>query len=94
MEPDNFDLHIYSNDVSYYHKDLMKLIDSVTEKDKAELEKLANETSKKLGREVKLIWGYKLRDPYIDNILGHVLGGDRGSAKRDKHKKSFRYVIR
>lgn len=77
MEPDNFDLHIYSNDVSYYHKDLMKLVGSVTEKDRSELEKLANEISKKLGRQVNLTWGYQLRDRYIDNILGHVLGGDR-----------------
>jgi len=77
MEPDNFDLHIYSNDVTYYHKDLMKLIGSVTEKDKSELEKLANETGKKLGRQVKLVWGYNLEDKYIDNILGHVLGSDR-----------------
>jgi len=77
MEPDNFDLHIYSNNVSYYHKDLIKLIDSVTEKDKSELEKLATEVSKKLVREVKLIFGYKLRDRYINNILGHVLSGDR-----------------
>ena len=72
MDTDNFDLHIYSNNVTYYHKDLMKLIGSVTEKDKSELEKLANETSKKFGQQVKLIWGYKLQDRYINNILGHV----------------------
>ena len=74
MEPDNFDLHIYSKTVTYYHKDLMRLIGSVTKKDKSKLENLANEISKKIGvrRPMRLVWGYTMADKYIDNILGHV----------------------
>ena len=81
MQPDNFDLHISGNYLSYYHKDLMELINSVTEEEKSELEEFADEISERLfdkgNRKVKLIWGYKLEDKYIENILGHVLCGDR-----------------
>lgn len=72
MEPDNFDLHVYSNNVRYYHKDLMNLIGSIKEKDKSELEKFANEVSEKLGKQAKLVWGYHLGNRYINDVLGHI----------------------
>ncbi len=72
MAPENFDVHIYSSLVYYYHQDLKKLIDSVTKEDKKKLEQLSCELAEKSGQEIKLSWGFKHHDKTIENVLSHI----------------------
>ena len=73
MNPDNFDIHLYSGGmVSYYHKNVKALIDSVTKEDRLKLENLAKELSQSFGKEIKLTWGFEGYNN-IENVLGHII---------------------
>jgi hypothetical protein len=79
MEQDSFDLHIYSDGtvVHYYHKDLKKLIDSVTGEEKTELGRYADVIGTIFGHEIKLSWGYDYGSVEIENVLAHINVGSQ-----------------
>jgi len=72
MEPDNLDLRLMYESLYYFHKDLPRLIDSVTEEEKEQIESFSREISRRFGREVSLTWGYGLVDGKIENVLAHI----------------------
>lgn len=63
MDWDNFTLHIMGDRVSYFHEDLQKMIDSVTEEEKKELGSFIDS--------VEITWGYFLEKD-IENVLSHI----------------------
>jgi UDP-galactopyranose mutase len=53
MDHDNFSLHATYDTIWFYHKDLSKLIDSLTENEKKLLESYCNDVGKICGRDIK-----------------------------------------
>ena len=77
MEPDNLTLHVIGDSLTFFHKDLPRLIDSVTAEDKEEIESYSREIGRRHGHEVKLTWGYDMGDRRIENILSHICPAPR-----------------
>ena len=71
-KPDNFDLRLMHEGLHYFHEELPRLIDAVTEEEKARIESFSREISRRFRHKVELTWGYDLVDGKIEKVLAHI----------------------
>ncbi len=69
---ENFNLHILDYNIWFYHDNLAKLVDSVTEEEKRYLEDFCKEIGNIFGSEIKLFWGIKYGGKSNEKVLSHI----------------------